>query len=69
MQQKINYILFFGIGYLVGQTKHGWKPFIFAVLFMVVDMTIVALISHIFRNGKDRWQKLKHEKRLTANDL
>ena len=51
MQNKINFLLAYGVGYWIGQTHKGWKYFLFAVGLLIVESIILALFSRFFKRG------------------
>lgn len=61
MNNSINFIVAFGAGYLIGQTHHGWKYFIFAVVLIVIERIFMAIIKRFFAKEKviNQWSNVK----------
>lgn len=52
IQQRINFFIAFGIGYWIGQTKHGWKALFIAILLSILDLIVIRSVIWIYKNYK-----------------
>ncbi len=49
MQNKIDFIVIFSIGYWTGQIKHGWEGYLLSMILIIIDLILVALVKRAWK--------------------